>query len=112
MKIEYIACSIVTHEAIGLKSFLQDLNLTPRVNDLIEMLCDNTTAIQFDKDPKFRRKTKHIKRHYHFVRDAIKTKEIAIKYILTNKMITDPLTKSIPEYAFTSHMLTLGICRV
>jgi len=50
---EYIACSIATQEAIWLRSFLQDLNLTPNVDDPIELLCDNTAAIQFAKDSKF-----------------------------------------------------------
>ena len=66
---EYISHSIVTQEAIWLRSFLQDLNLTPKVDDPIELLCDNTAAIQFAKDMKFHRKTKHMKRRYHFVRD-------------------------------------------
>jgi len=97
MKVEYVAYGLATQEAMCLRSFLQDLNLTPRVNDPVEMLCDNIAAIQFAKYPKFHRKTKHIKRHYHFVRNSIKTKEVAINYISTNEMITDPLTKSIPK---------------
>ena len=56
-----------------LRSFLQDLNLTPKVDNPIEMLCDNTTAMQFTKNLKFHQKTKDIKRHNHFMRDAIKT---------------------------------------
>ena len=112
MEAEYVACSLATQEAMWLRSFLQDLNLTPKTDDPVEMLCDNTAAIQFAKDPKFHRKTKHIKRRYHFVRDAIKTKEIAIKYIPTNKMIADPLTKPIPRDAFKAHVLNLGVRRV
>jgi len=99
-------------EAILLRSFLQDLNLTPRVDNSVEMVCDNTAAIQFTKDPKFHQKIEHIKRCYHFVRDAIKTKEVAIKYIPTNKMVADPLTKPIPRYAFRAHSLSLGLRRV
>ena len=112
MEAECVACSIATHEVIWLRSFLQDLNLTPKVDDPIELLCDNTAAIQFAKDPKFHRKTKHIKRHYHFVRDAIKSNEMAIKYISTNKMIANPLSKPIPRDAFKYHMLSLGLRRV
>jgi len=76
MEAEYVASYVATHETIWLESFLQDLNHTLQVDDPIEMLCDN---IQLTKDPKLHRKTKHIKRPYHFVRDDIKTKEIAIK---------------------------------
>ena len=112
MESEYVTYSIATQEAIWLKRFLRDLNLTPKVDDPVELLCEDTAAIQFAKDPKFHRKTKHIKRRYHFVRDAIKSKEIVIKYISTNKMITNPLTKPIPRDAFKSHMLSLGLHRV
>ena len=53
-----------------LRRFLQDLNVTPGVNDPAEILCDNTATLQFAKDLKFYRKTKHIEvlsfcvRHY------------------------------------------------
>ena len=76
------------------------------------MLCGNTTAIQFAKDPKFHQKTQHIKKRYHFVRDAIKRKEVAFKYIPTNKMIVDPLTKLIPKDAFKAYALNLRLHRV
>jgi len=76
------------------------------------MLCDNTAAIQFVKDPKFYRKTKHIKGCYHFVRNAIMTKEVAIKYIPTNKMIDDLLIKLILRDAFKAYALSLRLRRV
>ena len=69
---------------------------------ILSMLGDNTTAIQFTKDPKFHQKTNQMKRCYHFVRQAIKTKEIAIKYIPTKKMIGDPSTKLIPRDVISS----------
>jgi len=45
MEVEYIAYNIATQEAIWLRCFLQDLNLTPKVDDPIELLCDSTAAI-------------------------------------------------------------------
>ena len=96
MKAEYVAVSLVVQEAMWLRSFLQDLNLTPNVNEPVEMNCDNTVAIQFFQDPKFHRKTKHIKRSYHFVREAIYNKEIVIKYISNNEMIVlEPVSSTV-----------------
>jgi len=97
MEAEYIACCLAAQEAIWLRHFLQDLNLTLRVDDPVEIWCDNTAAIQYAKDPKFHREAKHIKRHYHFVRDAIKLKEVIVKFVSINKMIADPLTKRTPR---------------
>jgi len=79
MEAEYVACCLATQEAIWLRNFLQDLNLTPRVNDPVEIWCDNTATMQYAKDPKFYMKAKHIKRRCHFVRDAIKLKKVIIK---------------------------------
>jgi len=84
MEAEYVACCLTAQEAICLRSFLQELNLTPRVDDPVEMWCDNTAAIQYAKDPKFQRKAKNIKRRYHFVRDALKLKEFVVKFLSTN----------------------------
>ena len=75
-------------------------------------MCDNTAAIQFAKDPKFHRKTKHIKRRYDFVRDTIKEKEVTIKYISTSKMLADPLTKPIPIDVIKAHVMSLGLRRL
>ncbi|XP_074271684.1 secreted RxLR effector protein 161-like [Silene latifolia] len=111
MEAEYVVVSLVVQEAMWLRCFLRDLKLTPKVDEPVEMFCDNTAAIQFAQDPKFHKKTKHIKRRYHFVRDAIKNKEIAIKYISTNKMIADPLTKPIARDVFRAHVRSLGLER-
>jgi len=108
---QYIACCLTTPEAIWLKSFLQDLDLTPRINDPVEMLCDNTAAIKFARDPKLYRKTKHIMRRYHCVRNAIKVKEVVIKYVSVSRMIADPLTKPIPRDAFKAHVMSLSLHR-
>jgi len=43
-----------------LRSFFQDFNLTLRVDDSIEILCDSTSAIQLAKDEKFYWKTKDV----------------------------------------------------
>jgi hypothetical protein len=112
MEAEYVACCLAAQEAVWLRNFLQDLSLTPRVDDPAEIWCDNTAAIQYAKDPKFHRKAKHIKRRYHFVRDAIKSKEIVVKYLSTTKMIADPLTKPTSRDVFKTHMLSLGLRRV
>jgi len=87
MEAEYVACCLATQVAIWFKNFLQDPNLTPRIDNPVEIMCDNTTAIQFTRDPKFHRKTKHIKSPYHFVRNAIEDIEVVIKYISTRRMI-------------------------
>ena len=69
MEAECVACSVAMQEVMWLRSFVQVLNLTHKVDDPIEMLYDYIAAIQFAKDLKFywNQKTKHIKRLYYFV---------------------------------------------
>jgi len=80
------ACYLATQEAIWLKSFLQDLRLTPRVDDPVELMCDNTAAIQFAKDLKFHRKTS-ILRGVIILYETPSRKRSCIKYISTSKML-------------------------
>jgi hypothetical protein len=84
MEAEYLACSAATQDAIWLKNFL----------------CDNTAAIAVAKDPKYHGKTKHIKMRYHYIREAITEQDVILKYISTNSMVADPLTKPIARDAF------------
>ena len=37
MEAEYVACCLAAQEVIWLRNFLQDLNLTPRVDDPVEI---------------------------------------------------------------------------
>jgi len=45
MEAECVVYSLAAQKAIWVSNFLQNLNLTPIVDDLIETLCDNITAI-------------------------------------------------------------------
>ena len=73
---------------------------------------DNTVALAAAKDPKYHGKTKHIKKIYHYIRDGITDKDVVLKYISTNNMMTDPLTKPITRDAFIRHVKSLGLCRM
>jgi len=44
MEAEYVAYCLAAQEVIWLRSFLQDLNLTPRIDDHVEMMFDNTAT--------------------------------------------------------------------
>ena len=56
---------------------------------------DNTIALAVAKDPKYHGKTKHIKKRYHYIRDAIIKNDVVLKHISTSNMVADPLTKPI-----------------
>ena len=61
----------------------------------LEILCDKTGALAMIKDPKYHRKTKHIKKRYHYIGDAITKEDVVLKHIFTSNLVADPLTKPI-----------------
>ncbi|GJS14586.1 retrotransposon protein, putative, ty1-copia subclass [Tanacetum coccineum] len=64
---KYIAACEASKEAIWIKNFIGDLGIVPSVQDPIEILCDNESAVSLTKEPKDHGKSKHIERKYHFV---------------------------------------------
>src|SRR6187401_2265726 len=59
---EYIASSEAVQEGIWMKEFITNLGVIPSASGPMTLFCDNTGAIAIAKEPRFHRKTKHIKR--------------------------------------------------
>ena len=111
MEPEYVACSAATQDAVWLRSFQQHLEIVKSALEYVIIFCDNTAALVVAKDPKYHGKTKHIKKRYHYIRDAITDKDVVLKYISTNNMVAYPLTKPIARDVFIRHVKSLGLCR-
>ena len=77
------------------RSFLQHLEIVKTTLKPVTIFCDNTTALAVAKDPKYHGKTKHIKKRYHYIGDAITKKDVVLKHIFTSNLVVDPLTKPI-----------------
>ena len=74
LEVEYIACSAATQDMVWLRGFLQHLKIIKITLEPLTIFCDNTAALAMTKDLKYHRKTKHIKKRYHYIRDAISEK--------------------------------------
>ena len=109
---EYVACLAATQDAIWLKSFLQHLEIVKTALEPVIIFCDNTVALAVAKHPKYHGKTKHIKKRYHYIRDAITENDVILKHISTSNMVNDPLTKPIARDIFIKHVRSLGLCRM
>lgn len=88
---EYMSLSSATQEAIWLKTLNDELFSSVQ----IEMNCDNKSAICLASNNMYHKRTKHISIKYHFVRERVADKSIRIKYVPTDQMIADVLTKAI-----------------
>ncbi|CAN6545947.1 unnamed protein product [Malus baccata var. baccata] len=104
---EYVSASEATSQAIWLRFILKDfgelqVEATP-------LLCDNTSAIAMTKNPVFHQRTKHIKRIYHFIKEALQDNTIKLIYCSTEDQIADIFTKALPKERFNYLRGLLGL---
>ena len=103
---EYMTASEAAHEAIWMKEFITDLGVIPNASGLITLFCDNTGAIALAKEPRFHKKTRHIKHHFNSIREKVKDGDIEIHKDLN---VADPLTKPFPRAKHDQHQDSMGV---
>ena len=103
---EYMAAAAAVKEALWLRVLLEDLQL-PYETILIHG--DNHGSLQLIKNTIISARSKHIDIRYHFVRERVANAEVAFKYISTDSMVADGLTKSLPAYKHTFCKLAMGV---
>jgi len=66
----------------------------------VSLLCDNTSAINLTKNQIQHSRTKHIENRHHFIKDHVSNGDCEVKFIETEKQLTDIFTKSLPKDKF------------
>ena len=94
---EFMAAAYITKEALWLRTLLSELSMEM---DTININADSQSAIKLLKNPVFSMRSKHIDVIYHFARERVARKDVAFKYISTDKMVADVLTKPLPSTKF------------
>lgn len=90
---EYQALAEAGKEGIFLKNLFSEIFGT----DIpVTIYCDNQGAAMLAKNPVFHNRSKHIEIKYHFIRELVADGKIILKYVSTDKMIADIMTKSLP----------------
>ena len=82
------ACSLV----MWLRQQLEDIGY-PQKTTVI--WADNQGAIKLTKNPEFHYRTKHIRKAYHFQRQFILKGDLSFKYVPSDQMTADALTKAL-----------------
>ena len=80
-----------------------------KINDLVVIYCDNTSAINISKNPVIHSKTKDIAIKYQFLRELVQEKEVRLEYMNTKEQIIDIFTKPLPKDAFLYIRGKLGV---
>jgi hypothetical protein len=106
---EYIAASEAAHEAVWMKEFITDLGVIPNASGPMALFCDNTGAIALAKEPRFHKKTRHIKRRFNSIREHVQDGDIDICKVHTDLNVADPLTKPLPRAKHDQHQNSMGV---
>lgn len=103
---EYMALSEATKEAIYLRNLLCEISGSL---DCITIFNDNQGAQKLCSNPVFHDRSKHIDIRHHFVREALQNKTIDLKYVCSDEMLADVLTKGLKSVKHSKFVVGLGL---
>ncbi|KAI3501786.1 hypothetical protein L1887_29807 [Cichorium endivia] len=104
---EYMAATAAACQAIWLRELLAEVTGEDKQEVLIRI--DNKSAIALSKNPVFHGRSKHIHTRYHFIRDRIERKQVAVEHVSGDKQKVDPLTKALARVKFMELRSLLGV---
>jgi hypothetical protein len=76
----------------------------------VPLMCDNTSAISIAKNPVFHKRMRHLESIHHFLRDHVEKGDIEMRYIDTERQLTDIFTKPLDSSHFAALRGKIGVC--
>ena len=95
---EYIAASLAAREGAHVRAVVSELGLLPSGPSLLRI--DNKSAIDMAHDPVAFKKTKHIMRESHYLRDLVARRVYSPEHVVSSENKADILTKALPRLTF------------
>jgi len=109
MEAEYVAACEAAKEAVWLKKFLVSLEVVPEADRPMVLYCDNSGAVANSKEPRSHKRSKHIERKYHLIREIVQRGDVEVTKISTHDNLADPFTKALSGKVFDTHLEGLGM---
>jgi hypothetical protein len=91
---EYVAASQAVREAVWLKLLEEELDVH---GGAVNIYADNQGAIKLLKNPVISARSKHIEVAYHFARERVQRGDVEFKFVRSEEMLADVLTKALPK---------------
>lgn len=107
---EYMALADASKEATYLRRFLHEV--LGKRQPTTTIYNDNQGAGMLCKNPIFHNRTKHVDIRHHFVRERIEEGDVDVKYMSTEEMPADVLTKALSFVKHENCIMKLGVTRV
>ena len=95
---EYISASLAAREGAHVRSVLTELNLLPTGPSPLRL--DSKSAIDMAHDPVAFKKTKHIMRESHYLRDLVARRVYRPEHVVSAEQLADILTKALGRVLF------------
>ena len=93
-------------EGIWLRTFIKEV--VGGDTGPITIMGDNQGAIALAKDNKFHAQMKHINLRYYFICEAVKKKQVVMKYMPIAENVADIFTKALAKLKYTCFVELLG----
>ncbi|KAG7564434.1 Ribonuclease H-like superfamily [Arabidopsis suecica] len=93
---------------LWMKQMLSDYRLDSGV---LQVYCDNQSAIDISKNPVQHSRTKHIDVRHHFIRELVEEKKVKIDHVGTEIQLADIFTKALDFNKFVTLRNSLGATR-
>ena len=109
---EYVAMSYTAKQGQWVAQILRDLGFGGYIaknHQTVDTRGDNQGAIALAKNPHLTERSKHIDISYHYVRDLQEKKRVDIRYVPTDEMAADGLSKPLPPAQFKNFMKQIGM---
>ena len=102
------ACE-ATKETIWLHKFLIDLEYVPDAAKSMTLYYGNSGAVVNFKESRSHKRSKHIERRYHLIREIVARGDVEVEQISTHDNIADLFTKILSIRVFEKHLEGLHI---
>ena len=104
---EYTTASKVGCEIMWMRYLFEELGYD--VSRPSPLLVDNKSAIQVTKHPEHQSTMKHVHHAYHWIRDQVDQKQIAVSHVPGDENPADIFTKPLGRLKFTKFRAMLGL---
>jgi len=104
---EYMAAGSAAREGVWLRMVLAEFGHAEKEPTLFS--CDSESALNLIKNPVISPKTKHVNVSYHYTREQVTNGTIKFKFVGTNSMVADILTKNLARQKLEGFRRDLGV---
>ena len=79
MEAKYVAAYETAKKVVWLRKFLIDLEVVPNAAQPMTLYCDNNGVMANSKEPRSHKRSKHIGRRYHLIREVVARGDMEVK---------------------------------